>query len=204
MNNYTSDFYTPLRGALPPLELDIRIPNRLTGAIHRVHLTARHLLYREFIGLEDLLIGEVQPIADPTGKQMMKIRRLKLKAVAIKVSNLNPAIYPGGEISAKEEVEKWVDADENSDAVWASWQVFEAMIDNPQVKRSTEGSGDGGGKDSGEPEETRPDAQLRAVYGRVADGEGDGRPVSGGYGNGSVSDAGESGVETEAVAGVPV
>jgi hypothetical protein len=42
------------------------------------------------------------------------------------------------------------------------------------------------------------------VYGRVADGEGDGREMSVGYGNGSVSDAGEGGIETEAVAGVPV
>ncbi len=199
-----SDFYTPLRDPLPPLELDIVIPNRLTGAIHRVHVTCRHLLYREFVGLEDLLIGEVQLIADPTGKQMMKIRRLKLKAVALKISNLDPSIYPGGEISDKEEVEKWIDADENSDAVWASWQVFEQQIDNPRVKSATENGGDRSGKDAGSAQETRPDAQLRAVYGRGTDGEGDGRAMSGGHGNGAVSDAGSSGVEEEAVAGVPV
>lgn len=199
-----SDFYTPLRDPLPPLELDIVIPNRLTGATHRVHVTCRHLLYREFVGLEDLLIGEVQLIADPTGKQMMKIRRLKLKAVALKISNLDPSIYPGGEISDKEEVEKWIDADENSDAVWASWQVFEQQIDNPRVKSTDEAGRDGGGKDSRVAQETRPDAQLRAVYGRGADGEGDGREVSGGYGNGSVSDQGASGVEAEAYEGVPV
>lgn len=199
-----SDFYTPLRDPLPPLELDIVIPNRLTGSTHRVHVTCRHLLYREFVGLEDLLIGEVQLIADPTGKQMMKIRRLKLKAVALKISNLDPSIYPGGEISDKEELEKWIDADENSDAVWASWQVFEQQIDNPRVKSADEDGRDGSGQDAGSAQETRPDAQLPTMRWVGADGEGDGRAVSGGYGNGSVPNAGESGVEAEAYEGVPV
>lgn len=199
-----SDFYTPLRDPLPPLELDIVIPNRLTGATHRVHVTCRHLLYREFVGLEDLLIGEVQLIADPTGKQMMKIRRLKLKAVALKISNLDPSIYPGGEISDKEGLEKWIDADENSDAVWASWQVFEQQIDNPRVKSATENGGNRSGKDSRDAQETRPDALVPAVYRLGTDGEGDGREVFGGEGNGAVPIAGAGGTEAESFEGIPV
>ncbi len=144
-----SDFYQPLRETLPPLELDVRIPNRMTGAVHRVHISCRHLLYREFAGLDDLLIGEVQPVADPTGLQMMKMKRTKLKAVLEKVSNLDPGVYAGGEISGKEELAKWVDADENSDAVWASWIVYERSIDSPMIKSKDESRSDSGGSDEG-------------------------------------------------------
>jgi hypothetical protein len=80
---------------------------------------------------------------------MMKMKRMKLKAVSERISNLDPALYPGGEISGKEEVAKWIDADENSDAVWASWIVYERSIDSPRIKSEDESSSDPGGSDEG-------------------------------------------------------
>ena len=155
-----SDHYQPLRETLPPLELDVRIPNRLTGAVHRVHISCRHLLYHEFAGLDDLLIGEIAVVADPTGLQLMKARRMKLKRVVERISNLDPSVYAGGE---KEEVEKWIDAPENADAVYAAWIVYERSIDNPPTKSADEGGVDRSGEDAGESEVSRSFAQLSTV-----------------------------------------
>ena len=158
-----SDFSQPLRETLPPLELDVRIPNRMTGAVHRVHISCRHLLYHEFAGLDDLLIGEIAVVADPTGLQLMKARRMKLKRIVERVSNLDPSVYAGGEITGKEEVEKWIDAPENADAVYAAWIVYERSIDNPPTKSADESGSDRGREDAGEPEVARSAAQLSTV-----------------------------------------
>ena len=168
-----SDHYQPLRETLPPLELDVRIPNRLTGAVHRVHISCRHLLYHEFAGLDDLLIGEIAVVADPTGLQLMEAMAAGVpivasdihgfKRVVERISNLDPSVYAGGEITGKEEVEKWIDAPENADAVYAAWIVYERSIDNPPTKSADEGGVDRSGEDAGESEVSRSFAQLSTV-----------------------------------------
>lgn len=158
-----SDYYTPPSAALPSLEFDTIIPNREAGGRHRVHFEARHCRYHEFVALEDLLIGEIALVADPSGKRHLTERRIKMRAVVERISNLNPAVYPGGEISGKEACGVWIDAPENADAVWAGWSDYAALIDNPTVKSTDASRRDGSGEDAGGVEENRPAALLSAV-----------------------------------------
>lgn len=157
-----TDFYRKQATQLEPIEFDVRIPDRINGGIHRIHVRARHLRYHEFAGLADALIGEIQVTADPTGKNELKARRLKLKRVAIEVSNLDPDEWRDGRITG-EEVERWIDDETNADAVFAAWQVFAESIDSPPVKSTTEDRGDRGGEDAGATEEREPLALLSAV-----------------------------------------
>lgn len=157
-----SDFYRKQATQLEPIEFDVTVPDRIHGGRHRVRVKARHLLYHEFGGLADALIGEIQIVADPSGKQEIKARRLKLKRVALEVSNLDPDEWSGGKVT-HEELERWIDADENADAVYAAWQVFAESIDSPPVKSTTQDRGDGGGEDAGETQETAAVALMSAV-----------------------------------------
>lgn len=181
------DYYTPLRETLPPLELEAVIPNRITRTRHRVCGSMRHLRYHEFMGLNDLLIGEIQPIADPTGRAELKVKRRKLGAVLERLSNLNPDIYPGGEIRDRAEIEKWVEADENADAVWALWTVYEREIENPSLKSEATGSSHESSADAGAVEKAAPDARVPAVSRIRAVGEGAGGSVSGAESAGAIS-----------------
>lgn len=157
-----SDYYRKQATKLEPIEFDVTVPDRVHGGRHRTHWKARHLLYHEFGGLADALIGEIQIVADPSGKQEIKARRLKLKRVALEVSNLDPDEWSGGKVT-HEELERWIDADENADAVYAAWQVFAESIDSPPVKSTSENRGDGGGEDEGKAEEAESLALVSAV-----------------------------------------
>lgn len=187
MSEETNDYYSPLRERIPPLELDAVIPNRITFAKHRVHGSFEHLRYHEHAGLDDLLIGEVQPIADPTGKARLTISRRKLARVLRGVSNLNPAIYPGGAITDEKELHAWIEAEENADAVWALWIVYERAIENPRLKSTSQDSGDRSGADEGSSQETAAAARVSAVPGVRANGESGGSAVSGADSAGAVS-----------------
>ncbi len=187
MSEETNDFYTPLREKIPPLELDAVIPNRITFAKHRVHGTFEHLRYHEHAGLDDLLIGEVQPIADPSGKSRLTISRRKLARVLRAVSNLNPTIYPGGAITDEKELGAWIDAEENADAVWALWIVYERAIENPGLKSTSQDSGDRSGSDEGSSQEAPADARMSTVPRIRANGESGGGAVSSPDGAGAVS-----------------
>lgn len=195
------DFYRPLPEKVPDVERDVVLPDPVRGGRYRIHITCEHLLYKQFSGLDDALIGEIRVIADPTGNQEMKARRVRLKRVLRKLSNLDPSIYPGGEISDKEGLEKWIDEPGNDNGVWASWAEYTNAIDNPPLKSASEDRGDRGGEDAGESEEAGPAALVPTVRRVRADGGGGGGEVSDGDGNGAVSEAGSSGVEAESYAG---
>lgn len=157
-----TDYYRRQPTELEPIELDVRMPDRATGQIHRVHLRARHLRYHEFMGLGDALIGEISATADPTGRQELKARRLKLRRVAIEMSNLDPEEWRDGRISGVE-LERWIDDDANADAVYAAWQVYASAIDSPPVKSATEDRRDGGGEIAGAAEAAAPAAHMSPV-----------------------------------------
>lgn len=157
-----TDYYKPQPATLDNIEFDATMPDRVNGGRHRVHVVARHLRYHEYSGLSDALIGEVQVVADPTGKQELKARRIKLKRVAVEVSNLDPDRWRDGRVTG-EELARWIDDDANADAVFAAWHAFVECVDSPPLKSAAEDRGDRGSENEGEAQEAEPVALVSTV-----------------------------------------
>jgi hypothetical protein len=136
--------------ARPPITFEVGVRDGAGDLMH-LDVTAKHVDFFEFDGLNGLLAGEFEPVADVTGAVELKCRRIKVKAVVLEIANLDPDEFPGGSVAGKD-LAAFIDDDHNVNAVYVIWGRFVEVIDNPRRKSAAanRGQGDGEGEAGGE------------------------------------------------------
>lgn len=184
-----------------PLRFDVAVLDD-GGDVCGVWVTARHLRWHQYRGLDDLLLGEIVPTADPTGEQELKARQIKLKRVIERIENV--AGVPEGVLIAGNALESFVDNPANADLIFATWQRYVEALQSPRLFRGNAAAGSGGGEVPGAGSGALRDAPVPGVRGPGL-AASDGAAVPDRDGAAEIPDAGESGdSEAEAMAGAGV
>lgn len=107
-----------------------------------VRARGRHLFYHEHRGIDQEVMGKTRPEYDPTGKQSLEEARTRLGRVLTGLFDLDPDEFPGGEITDKAALERFVSADENADCVMALSVAYGMEADSPRRKSGDARSGE--------------------------------------------------------------
>ena len=166
-----------------PLRFDVAVLDD-DGDVVTVWMEAKHLRYHQLRGLIDLLIGEVDQAADPTGEKEMAARRIKLKAVLEKIEGVDESLAPGGVLARGPALDAFIDDAAHADLVFAAWQRYTEALQDPRTFRGDADSGARGGAGANGADGQAPAAHMPGVRdgGAAAVAPGEALPDSSGRG----------------------
>lgn len=159
--------------ARPPITFEVGVRDD-AGDLMELDVTAKHISLFEFHGLDGLLAGEFEPVADVTGAIELKCRRIKVKAVVSEIANLDPEEFAGGSVTGAD-LAAFIDDDRNANAVYVIWGRFVEVIDNPRRKSAAANRGEGDGESGDRDGRSGTGSSVPAVHGA---GAGSGEPAA--------------------------
>lgn len=120
------------------MDVTVEANDFATGEEVEVDLKVTILPYHRYFGLDDKLIGVLDPAKGDKpgheGDNELARRREKFCAVVEQISNLNPDDYPGGRLTSPKAIREFAEDATNANVIYLGMQLIDRRVRNPYPK----------------------------------------------------------------------